>query len=301
MLYLVAALFACSIALVVVAVAQLVPARSSAVSQRLLELEQLGTTFTSRKRARRDRWEAMLQQLGEQVGETHDTRELRRRLIQAGYGKPNAVAIFRGVRIAVPLAAAGLALLLAPFDGSRALFLALLLAGFGWVIPSFYLDSKQKARQKEIRQALPDALDMMVICVEAGLGLNQAIMRVSEEVRHISPQLSREMALVNLEIRAGTPREEALRNLGERTGVEDVRSLSTLLIQTDRFGTSVVQALNIQSETLRTKRKQRAEEQAAKLAVKLLFPMVFFIFPALFVVAVGPAVFSFLEGLSALR
>ena len=135
----------------------------------------------------------------------------------------------------------------------------------------------------------------MVVCVEAGLGLNQAIVRISEEIRHLSPELSNELAMVNLEIRAGTPRDEALRNLGERTGVDDLRSLATLLVQTDRFGTSVAQALNIQSETLRQKRRQRAEEQAAKLSIKMLFPLTFFIFPALFVVVLGPAAVSFLK------
>ncbi len=162
-------------------------------------------------------------------------------------------------------------LLLAPLFGasaSHALLAAAAGAAAGWIIPSFTLDSKIKARQKEIQRALPDGLDMLVVCVEAGLGLNQAIVRVSEEVNHLSRVLSEELALVNPEIRAGTPREDAL---GERTGVDDLRSLTAMLIQTDRFGTSIAQALRVHADTLRTRRCQRAEEAAARPASSCSF------------------------------
>jgi tight adherence protein C len=153
-------------------------------------------------------------------------------------------------------------------------------------------------RQKEMQKALPDALDMLVVSVEAGLGLNQALVRVSEEIYRISPVLSEQLALVNLEIRAGTSREEALRNLAERTGLQDISSLVGMLIQTDRFGTSVAQALRVHSETMRTKRRQRAEEAAAKTTIKMVFPLVFCIFPALFVVILGPALIQIYKALA---
>jgi tight adherence protein C len=168
-----------------------------------------------------------------------------------------------------------------------------LLGLLGWMGPFLFVDGRVKNRQAAIGKALPDTLDLLVVCVEAGLGLNQALVRVSEEIDRISPEMSEELTIVNLEIRAGTPRDEALRRLGERTGVDDVRSLTSMLLQTDRFGTSIADALRIHSETLRSKRMQKAEEAAAKTTVKMLFPLIFFIFPSIFVVLVGPAVFLF--------
>jgi len=158
--------------------------------------------------------------------------------------------------------------------------------------PTFFVRSKLKARQKEVQRALPDMLDMLVVCVEAGLGLNQAIVRVADEIDHVSPVMSEQLAIVNLEMRAGTPREEALKNLAERTGLVDIRSLVSMLIQTDRFGTSVADALRVHSDTMRTKRRQRAEEAAAKTTIKLVFPLVLFVFPAMFVVVLGPSVIA---------
>jgi tight adherence protein C len=139
-------------------------------------------------------------------------------------------------------------------------------------------------------KTLPDAIDLLVVCVEAGLGLNQALLRVAEEIGLISPVLGEQMGLVNLEIRAGTPREEALRAFGTRTDLDDARSLATVLIQTDRFGTSVAQALRTHAEDLRVRRRQRIEEASAKTSIKMLFPLVFCIFPALFIVLLGPGI-----------
>jgi tight adherence protein C len=173
-------------------------------------------------------------------------------------------------------------------------------AAAGWILPSGYLSRKVRLRQKELQKALPDTLDMLVVCVEAGLGLNQAIVRVSDEVEHISSAMSEEFQIVNLEIRAGTPREDALRHLGERTGLKDIQGLVAMLIQTDRFGTSIAQALRVHSDDLRVKRRQRAEEQAAKTTIKLVIPLAVFVFPAMFVVILGPAVLSIMESFSSL-
>jgi tight adherence protein C len=212
--------------------------------------------------------------------------------VEAGLRGRQALSLYQGIRVVLPIGLAALAIFVAPilgFSFARTLMATVWLAAMGWVGPVFYVRRRANARKKELQLALPDTLDLLVVCVEAGLGLNQAIVRVSEEIRHVSLVTSEEFALVNLEIRAGTSREDALRNLGERTGQEDLRSLVAMLIQTDRFGTSVAQALRVHSDTLRSKRKQRAEEAAAKTTIKMLFPLVFFIFPAMFVVILGPA------------
>jgi tight adherence protein C len=295
LIYLVAVLVACTVGLLTVVMAQLVPTRPAAVSRRLVELQQmsfdpLSTVQRRERQTRRERWEALLQDIGRRVEERRsDNSEMRMRLIQAGFRGPNALAVYWGVRLALPAAMLGVVLMLVPLAGPKLLLVALWPAAIGYILPSFYLGSRTRRRQAEIQLALPDALDALVVCVEAGLGLNAAIVRVSEEIRHVSTLLSAELAMVNLEIRAGTPREEAMHNLAERTGVEDVRSLVTMLIQTERFGTSIAQALRVHSDTLRTKRRQRAEEAAAKTAIKMLFPLVFFIFPAMFTVLLGPA------------
>lgn len=304
MIYLVALLFAGCVGLLTVAVAQLLPSRSAAVGRRLAELEQISTSHfragaRRERQSRRKQMEVVLTQLGEwrqkqgrRYSATHDL------LVHAGYRNPNAAAIYRGVRIALPLGLAALAFVMGPLFGTSGAMLALALAVVGWIVPAFYVGRRARARQKELRLALPDALDALVVCVEAGLGLNQAMVRVSDEIRHISVLMGEELTLTNLEIRAGTPREEALRNLGHRTGLEDLRSLVTMLIQTDRFGTSIAQALRVQSDTLREKRRQRAEEAAAKTTIKMLFPLVFLIFPAMFVITLGPAVIQLIEGFS---
>src|SRR6478752_6647771 len=162
--------------------------------------------------------------------------------------------------------------------------------GFGFFIPRFILKRMIRNRQRRITLALPDALDLTVICVEVGLALDQALMRVGEDLRHAHPDLSDEFHLVNLEMRAGKPRAEALRNLVDRTGVDDVRALVATLVQTDRFGTSVSQALRIHSDSLRTERRQRAEEQAAKTTIQMIIPLVLFVLPSIIFVTLGPAI-----------
>jgi tight adherence protein C len=166
--------------------------------------------------------------------------------------------------------------------------------GFGYIFPGMVLARLAKKRAHKIRLSLADALDLLVVSVEAGLGLDQALTRVGQELAFAYPDLSDELRLVNLELRAGKARSDALRNLAERTGVEDLNSLVTMLIQTDKFGTSVAQALRVYSDTLRTKRRQRAEEAAAKTGVKMVFPLVLCIFPAIWVVTIGPAAIKFI-------
>jgi tight adherence protein C len=175
------------------------------------------------------------------------------------------------------------------FSGVESVPLLVCVPAFGFFVPRFFLKRMIKDRQQRIRIALPDALDLTVICVEAGLALDQALMRVGQDLHHAHPDLSDEFHLVNLEMRAGKPRAEALRNLVERTGVDDIRALVGTLIQTDRFGTSVAQALRVHSDSLRTARRQRAEEQAAKTTIKMVPPLVIFILLPFLFVTVGPA------------
>ena len=219
--------------------------------------------------------------------------KLQRRLVAAGYRSPDAVKIFVGVRIGCAVIAFLLVAL--PVLMRPNLLLALLAAVLGYVVPAMVLARLAKRRGHRIRLSLPDGLDLLVVSVEAGLGLDQAMLRVGEELGHAHPDLSEEMRLVNLELRAGKDRSEALRNLGERTDVDDVVSLVAILVQTDKFGTSVAQALRVHSDTLRTKRRQRAEEAAAKTGVKMVFPLVFCIFPSIYVVTLGPAAIKIIE------
>ncbi len=216
-----------------------------------------------------------------------DVTRTRAWLIQAGLREPRHASYYFGARLL--LAFLGVAGVIA-FSGFSSLALLVCVPAFGFFLPRFFLKRMIKDRQQRIRIALPDALDLTVICVEAGLALDQALMRVGKDLHHAHPDLSDEFHLVNLEMRAGKPRAEALRNMVDRTGVDDIRSLVGTLIQTDRFGTSVAQALRVHSDSLRTARRQRAEEQAAKTSVKMVPPLVFFVFPALFVVLLGPAV-----------
>ena len=295
MVAIVAVLIAVTAILAVIAVAELVPARDRTVGRRLQELQEIASTrglAQRRKRqAKREQLEVWLQNFGERVSSGRkDLFEVRQKLIRAGYRRQDAVPTFYAIRVFSLAAGAILIMVMLPSLEGRDLLLWILGAGaLAWIGPSAVLSRKIRLRKKEIQRALPDALDMLVICVEAGLGLNQALLRVSEEVETMSPVLSEELQIVNLEMRAGTPREDALRNLGERTDVPDLRALATMLIQTDRFGTSIAQALRVHSDTLRTKRRQRAEEAAAKTTIKLVPPLVFFIFPAIFVVVLGPA------------
>jgi tight adherence protein C len=226
--------------------------------------------------------------------------ELKKNLIRAGIYHKKAPSIYFGLKLGLTVA---LPVLVMPWlfgRGIAAVFLLVIFFGtlvLGYFLPSLFLSHLVQTRQKKIKEGLPDALDLMVVCVEAGQGLNAALKRVSDDLQLSNPILAWEMSMVNLEISAGLEREVALRNLAERTGVDDVASLTSMLIQADRFGTSLAQSLKVQSETLRTTRRQRLEELAAKTPVKLVFPLLLFIFPALIVVIIGPAVIRIMENL----
>ncbi len=219
-----------------------------------------------------------------------------RMMIRAGYRRPEAVHAMQGMKILLPIGLVAL-VYFTDFYRMNPVFILVAAAVLGFILSEVWLARRVAHRQRRITVGLPDALDLLVVCVEAGLGLDQAVARVGQELRIAHPDLSDELHLVILEVRVGKSREEALRELGVRTGVEDVKALAAMLIQTDRFGTDLARSLRVHSDNLRTKRRQRAEEKAAKTTVKLVPPLVFFIFPALFVVLLGPAVISLVRQL----
>jgi tight adherence protein C len=267
----------------------------------MAEEGHLAARAKRRREERSRRLQDLLENLGARVGGSRDASEVKLFLMHAGFTGPSAVPIYLGGRLFFGLGLGGFILLSIPLFGLpalAALFGALWGFLFGWMVPLFLVGARARRRQHDMVKALPDALDLLVVCVEAGLGLNQALVRVAGEITNVSAVLGEQISLTNLEIRAGTPRDEALRHFGERTGVEDIRSFVAMLIQTDRFGTSIAQALRTHAEVLRTKRRQRAEEASAKTAIKMLFPLVFFIFPAMFVVILGPAVIQIYDTLS---
>jgi tight adherence protein C len=276
-------------ALVAAAAYALMPSRAVAIDRRLEELS-LG-----REREEKPKFQAMLgvlKRLGEKAPKSpKEMGSLRLRLVQAGFRRDEALTLFFGIRV---LFALGMFMLFASSLLARPnLTLALGALGLGYILPGMVLARLAKRRAHRIRLSLADMLDLLVVSVEAGLGLDAALTRVGQELAFAYPELADELRLINLELRAGKPRAEALRNLADRTGVDDLSSLVTMLIQTDKFGTSVAQSLRVYSETLRTKRRQRAEEAAAKTGVKMVFPLVICIFPAIWVVTIGPAAIKF--------
>jgi tight adherence protein C len=222
-----------------------------------------------------------------------DAKTTRRTLISAGYRAESAVTLLYGIKL---ILAATLAILSILFRDSITanpvlrIVLPLAATGAGYWIPGFWLERKVSKRQQKLRLSLPDGLDLMVVSVEAGLGLDQAIQNVGRELAMAHPELADELSLVTLEMRAGKRRAEALRNLAQRTGEAELRKLTAILIQSDRFGTSMAEALRTHSEFMRVRRRQEAEERAAKVGVKLVFPIFFFILPSILVVAAGPGI-----------
>ena len=227
-----------------------------------------------------------------------EAKKLQKQLMHAGFRSAEAPIIYRAIQLAsmagLPLLVAGVCALTArPLNNALVYIIIAFVVGF--FMPRFFLNKMISKRQRLIRWGLADALDLMVISVEAGLGLNAAMMKVSSELREVHTPVAVEFELANLEIRVGRERDEALRNLAERTGVDDLRSLVAMLIQTDKFGTSIAKGLRVFSDSLRTKRRQRAEQEAQKAAVKLLFPLACFLFPTLFIAILGPAALNLID------
>jgi tight adherence protein C len=220
---------------------------------------------------------------------------IQKRLVRAGYRDKAATNIFYSSKVLVPGSLCLLATVTQLYSYSP-LFVYALAAGLGYIAPDFWLSNRIAARQSQLRLGLPEALDLIVICVEAGLSMDKATMRTAQELRISQPAIADELNLVSLEQRAGRPRAEAWKHVGERTDVDTIRSLASILIQADKFGTSIGKTLRAHSETLRTRRRQDAEEQAAKTTVKLVFPLVLFIFPSLFVVTLGPSLIIMFDG-----
>jgi tight adherence protein C len=225
---------------------------------------------------------------------TAEISVVQQRLIRAGYRSDSAVNLFYGAKVLVPLIFCVLAF--ATGAGSYSPFFVYLIAiGLGFIAPDFWLSNRISSRQAHIRRGLPDVLDLLVICIEAGLSLDQAVIRTAEELNLAQPAICDELAIVVLEQRAGLPRADAWKHFAERTNVESVRNLVSVLVQSEKFGTSIAKTLRVHSDTLRTQRRQTVEEQAAKTTVKLVFPLVLFIFPSLFLVTLGPAAITVME------
>lgn len=298
MIFLVMALTGVAIALLVMGVGAISGGTEErAIQVRLAQIKEGGISreaeFRRRRLQKRQALQSFMEAVGERVSkDSARVSAIRTQLLHAGYRNRSAVGIYFGLRVFLAAGLGFLGITLAsvlPISPLLRLYLPIFFLLLGWMLPFILLKRKIRARQRALQRGLADALDLMVVCVEAGLGLNQALLRVAEEMDRISPEMSEELTLVTLEMRAGTPREEALHNLATRTGVDDVRAWVGTLVQTDRFGTSMADSLRIHSDTMRTKRRQRAEEAAAKLTVKMLIPLVLFVFPAMFVVVLGPA------------
>ena len=235
-----------------------------------------------------------LNEVGSRVPSSEaEVATLKADLVRAGFRSDNALPVFYGVRIMVTLMMLVLCIMLeAKMPPNLVMKLGLMASGIGagWVLPRFFLEKKVARRQETLRLALPDALDLMVVSIEAGLGLDQAIQHVARELHASHPELSDEMSLVTLEMRHGKRRSEALRNFAERTGEAEFRKLVAILVQNDRFGTSMGESLRTHSDFLRVRRRQEAEERAGKVGVKLVFPIFFFILPSMLIVAAGPGI-----------
>jgi tight adherence protein C len=272
---------------------------STGIAERLSNLWHFGSknlepSFPEKQKQRAEkalvRMGEILPSSPQSVSRTHQL------LIRAGYRNPQSVLVLRGVRLLLPI----ILLAVVYFSGfylENPAVVLVITGIIGYMAPEFYITQVVRKRQHRLQLSLPDALDLLVISMEAGLGLDQAILRVSQELRYAHPELSEEMQMVNMETQLGKNRLEALRELATRTGVEDIKGLVAMLIQTDRFGTSLAQSLRVFSDDLRLKRRQRAEEQAAKTTVKMVPPLVFFIFPALMVVILGPGIIAIMHQL----
>ena len=248
----------------------------------------LAGALTSGRDPKLARWSKLLPK------SVKDMSRLERRLASAGLHSTTTTIIVASLEILLPLILASATLAWLGFTNPTGWITAALAGVVGYLLPGLWVDMKTGERRKQIRNGLPDVIDLLIVCLEAGSSLDQAVVKATEELAIAYPALAEELRVVTTETRAGKPRLEAFKNLAQRTKVEDIRALVAMLVQTDRFGTSVAKALRIMAEEMRTKRRQAAEERAAKVGVKLVFPLVFCLFPALFVVMLGPAVLQFM-------
>lgn len=285
----------------------LVPRRAKAeetIKRRLAGRKQLDPTQDIRVQARKQARESIVKKatpmLSRLVMPVSDQEQslLRIKLMQAGYRHPQAQMIFLASKTACMVVGLLAGAVIGPslgYDFKTTAAVAMLAGGIGFLAPGFWLDSMIRSRQKKIRKGLPDILDLLVVSVESGLALDAAIKRVGEEMAMVHPEISEEFRIATVESQMGIPRSEALENMANRTGIEEVRSLVSVITQAERFGTSVAKALRNQGDALRVKRRQQAEEKAQKTAVKLMIPLVLFIFPAMGVVLAGPAAIRVME------
>ena len=271
-------------------------------------LQRISAVITRRvPRTKRAGLASVIQQTGSSLGgmvehlervlprSQAETSVVQQRLIRAGYRQESAPKIFSGAKVLVPITLCLIAAITGIAHFSPFLVYSLAL-GLGFLAPDFWLSKRISARQARIRRGLPDVLDLLIICIEAGQSLDQATTRTGEELRVAQPAISDELGMVALEQRAGRPRADAWKNFAERTAVESVRNLVSVLVQSEKFGTSVAKTLRVHSDTLRSQRRQKVEEQAAKTTIKLIFPLVLFIFPSLFLVVLGPAAILMMDG-----
>jgi tight adherence protein C len=273
--------------------------RRSALSQRLARLSPSGskTAILQKPKLLEDEGKGLVAKISRPLHEVVAPRKgatkkkLRLKLIRAGFRSEKAFRTFLTAKVVLGILFPAIYVVTKLFYRfTPDMFLiCIALAGLGFLLPNIYIWLVARGRQGAMEKALPDALDLMVVCVESGLGLDMTFKRVGDEIRPIDSNLSDEFHLTNLEIRAGRPRDESFKDLSVRTGLSEVHNLMTILVQTSRFGTSVAKALRVHADAMRVKRRQIAEEKAAKSTVKLIFPLIFFIFPAIFVVLVGPA------------
>lgn len=235
------------------------------------------------------RWSKMLPK------SVKDMSRVEKRLAAAGIRSGGAAIAYAVLELTLPLVVGGLTLFLVGYNTAGGMATGILAGLVAYFVPGFFVDYKVGQRRKQIRNGLPDVLDLLIVCLEAGSSLDQAIVKASEELSLAYPALGEELRVLTTETRAGKPRLEAFKNLAQRTKVEDVRTLVAMLVQTDRFGTSVAETLRTMADEMRTKRRQAAEERAAKVGAKLVFPLVFCLFPALYVVMLGPAVITYIR------
>jgi tight adherence protein C len=275
------------------------PAEAS-IRTRLEQLMNSGSRHPKEKfsEIQQERARNLLAKIGRLLPAAAETRANRAQImmVRAGYRSADAFLAIRGMKVILPIALVFFVLLSGIYQYNPALILMLSIV-LGFMLPEIWLLWRIQVRQRLLRLALPDALDLLVICVEVGLGLDQSLIRVSQELRIVHPELSDELQMVNFEMRVGKTRLEALRELARRTGLEDLKALVAMLIQTERFGTSIGQSLRVYSDELRTRRRQSAEEMSAKTTVKMVPALVAFIFPALLVVILGPALISLMRQL----